>query len=73
MQPGSRDLHMQTGCIFQRRVSILEHKRTDCDKIQAPQRVNMDARYTRVYCTGRANPEKKWGYLATLAREMHVS
>ena len=42
---GSRDFHVQTGSILPTRVSVLEHQRTDCDKLQTPQWVNMDARY----------------------------
>ena len=59
---------MQTRDIFTTGVSLFEHQRTEYDKLQAPQRVNMDARYTRVYYTAGANPASEWRDLATLAR-----
>ena len=59
-------------CIFPTKVSVRKHQRRDCDLLHAPQWVNMDARYIRLYYKVHANPTSEWGDLATLARGMYV-
>ena len=60
-QSGSRDLNVQIRCILPATVSQLEDPKTNCDKLQAPQWVNMDCKLHVSVSYGTYKPCKWMG------------